>query len=121
MSNNVFHNPQTIERSKKQMHVEIAIGAAGAPTILRGIGIVSVTRNSAGDYTIVLPKFNRFLGAHFTRVLATLEAASIQSVAVNASAGTYRFVTTLAGVAADLTSGTVIYLDLDYKNTVVAN
>lgn len=121
MANNYFHNPQTIERSEKKMHVEIAIGASGAPTIQRGIAVVSVVRNSTGDYTVTFPKFNKFLGAHFTRVLATLEAASIQVTAVNAAAGTVRFVTSIAGSAADLTSGTVVYMDAFFKNTVVAN
>lgn len=121
MSNNYFHNPQTIERSTKRMHVEIAIGTSGAPTIQRGISIVSVVRNSTGNYTITMPKFNRFLSAHFTRVLAALEAASIQVNSVNAQSGTLTFTTVIAGVAADCSSGTVIYADIDMKNTVVAN
>lgn len=121
MANLYFHNPQSIERSSKRMHVEIAIGASGAPTIQRGLQVSSVVRNSAGSYTVTFPKFNRFLGAHFTRVLATLEFASIQVTAFNAAAGTVTFVTSLAGAAADLTSGTVIYMDVDFKNTAVAN
>jgi len=121
MSNNLFHNPQTIERSAKKMHLEVIIGAAGAPTLSRGISITSITRNSAGLYTVVLPKFNKFLSAHFTRLLATVEAGSVQLTAVNAQAGTVQFMTIIGGVAADLTSGTVLYIDLEYKNTVVLN
>ena len=121
MSNQVFHNPQTIERASKRLHLEIAIGASGAPTLNRALGVTSITRASAGVYNLVLPKFNRFLGAEFMQFLATVEDSSFQITAVNASAGTLSFMTKVAGVAADLTSGSVLFLDLQYKNTVVAN
>lgn len=121
MSNNIFHNPQSIERSIKKMHLIVAIGAAGAPTITRGISITSITRTGAGLYTVVLPKFNKFMSAHFQQVLATVEDSTFQVTAHSAAAGTFSFMTKIAGVAADLTSGSVIYIDLEYKNTVVAN
>lgn len=121
MANLYFHNPQTVERSAKKMHLEVSIGASGAPTLVRGINITSITRNSAGLYTIVLPKFNKFLSAHFTRLLATVESGSVQLTAVNAAAGTVQFMTIIAGAAADLSSGTVLYIDLEYKNTAVLN
>lgn len=121
MANNYLHNPQTIERKTVTMHVEIAIGASGAPTIQRGISVVSVVLNSTGNYTVTFPKFNRFLNAKFTRILATLEAATIQVLSVNAALGQVTFQTAIAGSAANCSSGTVIYMDVDFKNTVVTN
>lgn len=120
MSNNLFHNPQSIERSLKHMHLEVAIGVTGAPTLSRGIAVTSITRTGAGLYSIVLPKFNSFVKADFTHVLATVENSSFQVTAVNAAAGTISIMTKVAGIAADLTSGSVLMIDLQYKNTSVS-
>jgi hypothetical protein len=120
MSNNLFHNPQSIERSLKHVHLEVAIAAVGAPTLTRGIGITSITRTGAGLYSIVLPKFNSFVSAHFTHILATAEASSVQVTAVNPAAGTISIMTKVAGIAADLTSGSILMIDLQYKNTSVS-
>jgi hypothetical protein len=41
--------PQVVE-----IFAVVTIGASGAPTLSRGKGISSITRNSAGQYTILL-------------------------------------------------------------------
>jgi|ERR1017187_2621960 hypothetical protein len=121
MSNNYFHNPQTIERALKHMHLAVTIGAAGVPTLIRGLGVTSIVRNSAGLYTITLPKFYKFVSANFIEIFATPENFSWQILAVNEKAGTIQFACLTAGVETDMSSGAVLKIDLYYKNTVVKN
>jgi hypothetical protein len=56
MANRLMANRSyTHERDVKTVYAKVAIGAAGAPTLdaANSKGVLSVTRNSAGDYTFV--------------------------------------------------------------------
>lgn len=43
----------TLEKRVVDLFAKVSFGASGAPTLLQGKGIVSVTRLSAGQYTFV--------------------------------------------------------------------
>lgn len=49
-----FQFRYSYERDLADIQAKITIGAAGAPTLTLAKGIASMTRNSAGNYTIVL-------------------------------------------------------------------
>jgi len=49
-----FQFRYSYERDLCDIQAKISIGAAGAPTLSLAKGILSMTRNSAGNYTIVL-------------------------------------------------------------------
>ena len=65
-----FH--YSYEKAPVRVFAQVAIGAAGAPTLTRGLGVSSVSRTSEGLYRVVLTdKFNRLLSAS-----AILQASS---------------------------------------------
>ena len=121
MANLYFHNPQTNERSLKAMHLKLAIGAAGAVTLSRGINVVSAAKTGVGEITITLPKFASFVGAKCILEAAAAVDDSYQVKSVDSEAGTLVLMTKVAGVAADLASGSILHIELLYKNTSVAN
>ena len=121
MANLYFHNPQTNERALKKMLMTLTIGASGAVTLTRGINVVSAAKTATGELTIVMPPFNKFVGANFALVNSTVIDDSYQLKSVNPSTGVVVISTKTAGVAADLPSGAVLYVELMYKNTAVLN
>lgn len=65
MASRLFQFHYKYERDTVTTHMTVNIGASGAPTLAAGLnkGVVSMTRNSAGDYTIVLKDTsNKLLG-----------------------------------------------------------
>lgn len=44
----------SFERDVVEYFLKVTIGASGAPTLTRAKGVASITRDSAGQYTIVL-------------------------------------------------------------------
>lgn len=54
MSSRLFQFRYSYERDLTDIEAKITIGATGAPTLTNAKGIVSMTRNSAGNYTILL-------------------------------------------------------------------
>jgi hypothetical protein len=121
MANLYFHNPQTNERALKKMLFQLSIGASGAVTIARGINVISAAKSATGEITIVMPPFNKFVGANFALLWASAIDDSYQVKSVNASTGVIVIFTKTGGVAADLPSGSVLLMELMYKNTVVSN
>lgn len=121
MANLYFHNPQTNERALKKMLFQLSIGASGAVSIARGINIISAAKSATGEITIVMPPFNRFVGANFSLLSSSVVDDSYQVKSVNAATGVVVIITKTAGVAADLPSGSALYVELMYKNTVVSN
>lgn len=119
MANLYFHNPQTNERALKAMHLILSIGAAGAVTLTRGVNIVSAAKSATGEITITLPKFASFVGLKCMLEAAAAVDDSYQIKSVNAAAGTIVLMTKTAGAAADLASGSKLYIELLYKNTSV--
>ena len=121
MANLYFHNPQTNERSHKTMYMKLAIGAAGAVSLSRGINVVSAAKTATGEITIVTPPFAQFIGADVVLESATVQNDSYQVKSVNPATGVLVLVTKIAGAAADLASGSVLHVDLKFKNTSVLN
>jgi hypothetical protein len=108
---------------------KVTIGAAGAPTLVAASsrGITSITRNSAGRYTIVLAEtWNKFLGMHVTIQLAAGIPASPVFHVVSETVATaatknivIEFDSAAGGAATDPDSGTVLYLQITLKNSSV--
>lgn len=121
MASLYFHNPQTNERSFKAMHCKLTIGAAGAVTLSRGIDFTSAAKSATGEITIVLPKFLQFVGAQVSLLSSSAVDFNYQIKSVDQVNGTIVLMTKIAGVAADLASGAVLYCELKFKNTTVTN
>lgn len=108
-----------------QVFMKVNIGATGAPTLVTANGaskgVASITRNGAGDYSIVLNEAWKSL----LMVEAVFDAGasapasptvSIKSNAVS-STKTLRILCTAAGVATDPASGEVMYLKITLKQS----
>src|SRR5882757_4291677 len=54
MASQLFQFRYSYERDVTEVMLKMSIAAAGAPTIINGKGVVSVTHNSAGNYSILL-------------------------------------------------------------------
>lgn len=124
----------TLERAVVSLYAHVTFGASGAPTLdtANSKGIVSITRNAAGKYTIVfgtqagmLDVYNKFLCAkHIFDATGTAGAAP-------ASPGMYLLANNVAtfgtcsvqiefnsaGTATDPASGEGVYIEFVLKNS----
>lgn len=111
----------------------VTFGASGAPTLdsANSLGIVSVTRNSAGNYTFVfgtnsqlaLDTYNYLLGARNTFFSVSAPAApefrvSASSISVVGVASlTVQY--SAAGTPTDPASGEQVFLDFILRNSSI--
>lgn len=121
MANRNFNRFQALEKEVKSLYAEISIGASGAPTLVAGLGIASVVRDSAGVYTITLQdKYNRLMHAHVQVLSAAAQDLDVQLQSEDVE-GTKEVVIRCQAVAVetDPSSGSVLFVRLDLKNSSV--
>jgi hypothetical protein len=114
-----------LEKAPVRLYAKVAIGASGAPTIsaANSKGVASITRNSAGNYTIVLQDTYVKLmsisakGQNSTGISAspdmgvkTISVTSLTSPSVNVVFST-------GGVATDPASGDTLYFEIVLSNS----
>lgn len=110
------------ERDLVTICATVTIAAAGVPTLVLGKGVKSVTRNSAGDYSIALQdSFNSLLAVDVQMQNATGIAASpnvgIKTDSVNsATAPLVRIVCSTGGAATDPASGDKLFIQIVCRN-----
>lgn len=110
------------------LYASISFGSTGAPTVSTSNGaqsITSVTRNSAGDYTIVFQDlWSSLLGVDHVFNSGSSAPASpgmyvkANNVAVAASKS-IELVFNTSGTATDPASGEIVYLEFHLKNSSV--
>lgn len=115
------------------MHIfaQVTFGSSGAPTLNYGSSYISsITRNSAGDYTIVLRDlWNRLLGVSAVfNSGSSLPAAPLVNIKANnvatSSGGSAKSLEIVFSdgdtpAATDPASGEIVYLDIALKNSSV--
>ena len=134
MANRSFNRLQALDKEIKIIHGQFDVGSSGAPTlsVAKSVGVKSIARNSAGDYTLVLgvsggdtDKYNHFFGAYFdiqksTAIGSTAGGASFQlkgapTVSTN---GTVNFIAlNSSGAAAEIGSGETVHFMIVVKNS----
>jgi hypothetical protein len=117
----IYNRRQALEKEVKDLYAKVTIGATGAPTLTLGIGIASIARNGAGDYTVTLqdkyPSLKFFEGVHLKSAAEDLNfQLKAESVASNK---TVRFLTVAGASATDPANGDVLYLKFELKNTTI--
>lgn len=120
MANRNFNRKQALEKEIKEIYAEISIGASGAPTIAYATGVASISRTSTGLYVLTLQdQYTRLMHANVSIESAAAQDldAQIQSSALTTSAKTLTFRTQAAGVVADPSSGSVLRVALQLKNS----
>lgn len=126
---------KTLVKEVVSVFAKVSIGASGAPTLLNYAscqGIMSIVRNSAGQYTLVLgqptpvpghvDQYAFLLNVEQSIIFSGIPAAPIFSVVSESvsSAGSITFqYSSVAGSATDPDSGSVLLLEFKLKNTHV--
>lgn len=123
MASTLYQFRYSYERDLVDIQAKIAIGASGAPTLTRARGIVSMTRNSAGNYTVVL-KDRAFLfmvaRASFISGSSAPAAPLMNVVSEQVNNSTPSLIIQfrdIAGAAADPASGEVLLLQIENRNS----
>lgn len=127
MANRMFNQFRySLEKAVVDLYAKVAIGATGAPTLstANSKGIASITRNSTGDYTVVLQdKYYKLLDFRcvFLDTSGLPDAPLIgldNSTDVTAASPVVRFVCcSSVGTPADPASGETMYLHFTLANS----
>ncbi len=144
MANRLMANRQyTFERDVKTIFAHVTIGAVGAPTLdgPNSLGVLSITRNGVGDYTVVfgtqvngvnvLDPYYQFLFAELVLKPAATPAASNDPILVVKAINTgdptlasLRFqllgLTAGAFAAVELANGDELYLRFTFSDSSAA-
>ena len=111
MANRSFNRLQALDKEIKIIHGQFAVGTTGAPTLSesKSVGVKSITRNSAGDYSLVLgtPSGDSDLYSHFFGAYFDIQ----KSTAIGSTAGGASF--QLKGAPTVSTNGTVNFIALN--------
>jgi hypothetical protein len=121
MANRNFNRFQALEKEVKELFLDVAIGASGAPTLTKGLGIASISRNSAGDYKITLDdKYTRLMKFECVNLVSSAEdlVFQLKSESVNSSKEV-DFFCNAAAVATDPSNGSRLLISIKVKNSSV--
>lgn len=120
MASRTFRQVMAAEVGRVGINADISIGASGAPTLNTGRYVESVTRNGAGDYTIVLDdKYADILSASFTLIDSTAVDLTFQVTGVANGNKEITFVSKAAATETDPSDGARILVDLQMKNSSI--
>ena len=130
MANRDFKDVQSSEREVKIVYGRATIGATGAPTLdaASSIGVRSITRTAAGDYTIILGSSTPAATDKYSKLLwadATIVETDDTDLHVNLAAdtvstdGTFKSICATAATPTDPPSGAVLLFKAELKNTSV--
>ena len=134
MANRSFQRLQALDKEIKIIHGQFAVGGSGAPTLSasKSVGVKSIARNSAGDYTLVLgvpggsaDTYSHFFGGYFdiqksTAIGSTAGGCAFQlkgapTVSTN---GTINFIAlNSSGAAAEIGNGETVHFMFVLKNS----
>ena len=121
MANRNFNRYQALEKEVKTLYADVAIGASGAPTVTKALGITSVERDATGRYTVTLDdKYTRLMAASAQTLASTTEDLAWHLTAEDvAGAKTVEFVAHTAGTDTDPSNGARILFKMELKNSSV--
>lgn len=124
MANRNFNRYQALEKEVKAIYAIVAIGASGAPTLTAADskGVASISRTSAGLYVLTLQdQYNKLMHLTVMQLIGTAQDIKVQLVSETTTASTKQitFRTLAAGVATDPSSGSVLYIKAELKNSSV--
>ncbi len=121
MADRNFNSKQALEKMVKELYANVSIGSSGAPTLNLSPGIASITRNSAGDYSVVLQdSYASLKMVEVSQIVASAQDLHFQLVSETvASTKIVRFVCLTGATPTDPASGSKLLIKFDVKNTTV--
>jgi len=123
MANRNFNRLQALDKEMKHLHLVYSVGAVGAPTAVKKLGVTSVARVSAGLYRITLDDtYNYLMHLGACVQLAAGAPAALGGHVIRAeSVGTTKLIDLEfvdgAGAAVELDSGSVVRVVMMLKNS----
>lgn len=119
MASRSFNRKQSLEREIKEVYCKLTFGSSGAVTLTEGYGVASAEKSDTGDYLITLS--DQYVSLKFVEGIflkSTAEDIRIQLKAEDVdSAKTISILTLTGSSATNPSSGAVLYLKFDLKNT----
>jgi hypothetical protein len=117
----LFQFSYSYERDLVRIPMKISIGASGAPTIVNGKGLVSITRNSAGNYTLVMKDvYNVFMGMDVMFISGSSAPAApsvnMVSEAISSTKAIVIQCRNISAAATDPASGEVMLIEIVCRN-----
>lgn len=99
------------------------VDSVGTPSALSGGGLTSITRNSAGNYSLLLSdQYYSFLSGSFSTVmpsgLVSLTPTIISNDVTTAKKVNFVFLNT-SGVAVELPPQAGVYFNFELKNSII--
>lgn len=121
MANRNFNRRQALEKEVKDIYARASIGASGAPTLSSKVGVASLVRNGAGDYTMTLDdKYSALKWFDVKVIDSTAADLTIQIAAEDVDgAKTIQFLCLEAGSETDPADGAELLIKAELKNTSV--
>lgn len=121
MASRNFNRKQALEKEIKEIYAVLTFGASGAVTLTTGHGVASAVKSDTGDYRITLQ--DKYVSLKFVEGIflkSTGEDIRIQLKAEDVDgAKTIDILTLTAASATNPSSGAVLYLKFELKNTSV--
>jgi hypothetical protein len=119
MASRNFGRYQALEKEVKSLFADVAIGATGAPTLTKGLGVASIARTATGDYTITLDdKYVRLMHVSIMQVEADDEDLTFQVSSEDVDgAKTIGIICKAAATPADPSNGSRLLIRIDLKNS----
>lgn len=121
MASRTFNRKQALEKEVKEIYAKLTFGSSGAVTLTTGYGVASASKTGTGDYRITLS--DKYVSLKFVEGIflkSSAEDIRIQLKAEDvASAKTIDILTLTGSSATNPSSGAVLYLKFDLKNTTV--
>ena len=110
---------QTIEQGVTTLYLKLTVGSTGAVSSSSGYGLTSFTRESTGEYTILLDrKYKKLLACVPTIIQGTTQGLSfVVDTDSIASAGSVRVAFSVDAAATDPSSGTIILFAITVADT----
>ena len=121
MADRNFNRVQALEKEIKHLYADVAIGATGAPTLTTGLGVTSITRDSAGVYIVTLDDtYNKLIHFNAMMLEATAEDITFQvETEAVATSKTVQFQCKAAAVETDPSNGSRLLLHFTVRNSSV--
>lgn len=121
MANRNFNRVQALEKESKHLYAEVNIGASGAPTIVKALGISSISRSAAGTYSVTLEdKYMRLLHVDVMQLASAAEDLTFQVKSNNVSTTkVIEIFSKAAAVATDPSNGSKLFIKIEVKNSSI--
>ena len=114
MANRNFNRFQALEKEIKSLYAEISLDGAGAPTLVRGLGVDSVVLNGGAVQINLQDKYMRLMNVSVIEVGGPSLTSPVSILEADVAEGKYIILSN-----ADALASTSLLVRIDLKNSSV--